>query len=79
MTPKETPKSIAIYIANKFVTKSVFDMTDLELKTERETAKRNALITVNEILCIDCGDMSEKCFDSHIEFWQQVKQEIEAL
>ena len=38
-----TPKKVATELANKFVTKSVFDMTDDELKQERITAKRNAL------------------------------------
>lgn len=45
-----TPKKVATELANKFVTKSVFDMTDDELKQERITAKRNALICVDEIL-----------------------------
>jgi hypothetical protein len=79
MKPIENAKAIAVNIANKFVTKSVFDMTDSELKTERENAKINALITVEEILLIDCKDMSEDCFNEHIDFWQQVKQEIQAL
>jgi hypothetical protein len=45
-----TPKKVATELANKFVTKSVFDMTDDELKQERLTAKNNALICVDEIL-----------------------------
>lgn len=43
------------------------------------TAKQCALIAVDEILDIDCFDMSEEHFDNHIEYWQQVKQEIEKL
>ena len=39
-------------------------------------AKQCALIAVDEILDIDCFDMSEEHFDNHIEYWEQVKQEI---
>jgi hypothetical protein len=42
-------------------------------------AKQCALIAVNEILDVDCFDMSEEHFDNHIEYWQEVKQEIEKL
>lgn len=38
-----------------------------------------ALNTVDEILDIDCFDMSEEHFDNHIEYWQEVKKEIEKL
>jgi hypothetical protein len=41
--------------------------------------KRCALIAVDEILDVDCCDMSEEYFDMHIEYWQQVKTEIENL
>jgi hypothetical protein len=40
-------------------------------------AKKFALIVVDEILDVDCFDMSEEHFDNHIEFWEEVKQEIE--
>jgi hypothetical protein len=43
------------------------------------TAKTCALIAVDEILDVDCCDMSEECFDNHIEYWEEVKQEIEKL
>jgi hypothetical protein len=45
-----TPKKKATELANKFITKSVFDMTDEELKQERLNAKKNALICIDEIL-----------------------------
>jgi hypothetical protein len=41
--------------------------------------KRCALIAVDEILDVDCCDMSEAYFYNHIEYWQEVKQEIEKL
>ena len=40
----------AIELVNKFITKSVFDMSDEELKQQRLNAKKNALICVDEIL-----------------------------
>jgi hypothetical protein len=44
-----------------------------------EFAKQCALIAVDEILDVDCFDMSEEHFDNHIEYWQQVKHKIEKL
>jgi hypothetical protein len=42
-------------------------------------AKECALIAVDEILDDDCFDMGEEAFDKRINFWQQVKKEIEEL
>ena len=44
-----------------------------------EFAIECAVIAVDEILDVDCFDMSEEHFDNHIEYWQQVKHEIEKL
>ena len=44
-----------------------------------EFAKQCALIAVDEILDVDCFDMSEEHFDNHIEYWQEIKHEIEKL
>jgi hypothetical protein len=38
-----------------------------------------ALIAVDEILDDNVDDMSEELFDIRIEYWQEVKQEIEKL
>jgi hypothetical protein len=38
-----------------------------------------ALIAVDEILEDNVDDMSEELFDIRIEYWQEVKQEIEKL
>jgi hypothetical protein len=73
-----TPKEKAIELSNKFVTKSVFDMTDLELKIERENAKRNALIAVNEIIK-QCWDYRDIDLQRSYDYWQEVKKEIQAL
>jgi hypothetical protein len=44
-----------------------------------QDAKQCALIAVDEILDVDCCDMSEEYFDNHIEYWKQVKTEIQNL
>ena len=44
-----------------------------------EFSRQCALRSVDEILDIDCFDMSEENFDNHIEYWQQVKTELEKL
>lgn len=44
-----------------------------------ELAKECALICVDEILELDVYDMSEDLFNNHIEFWEEVKKEIENL
>jgi hypothetical protein len=41
-----------------------------------EPAKECAIIVANEFLDYDMMDMSEEYFEKHIEFWEQVKQEI---
>jgi hypothetical protein len=66
-----TPQEKANQLANKFVFKSIFDMTDLELIEDRQKAKKSALISVDEIL--------KECIDIKKRYWQQVKQEIQAL
>jgi hypothetical protein len=68
MTPREK--------AEELVYK--FDDT-MEFSTPQRFAKKCALIAVDEILLIDCCDMSEENFVNHIEYWEQVQQEIEKL
>lgn len=80
-------KQKANEIANKFVTRSVFDMSNEQLKEERVIAKRNALICVDEIidaLKITTGHcelrrIDEQEVNSDFVFWDKVKTEIEAL
>lgn len=80
-------KQKANEIANKFVTRSVFDMSNEQLKEERVIAKRNALICVDEIidaLKITTGHcelrkLDQQEVDSDFAFWDKVKTEIEAL
>ena len=44
-----------------------------------DEAKQCAIVAVDEILDIDCCDMSEEHFNNHIEYWQEVKSELEKL
>lgn len=71
-----TPKEKANELANKFVFKSVFDMTNEELKEARKTAKQCALIAVDEILKTIMFE--PEAYEDRV-FWNNVKQEIEKL
>jgi hypothetical protein len=66
MTPKEK--------ADELIRKMTVDFS-----IEFEQSKLCALIAVDEILDVDCFDMSEEHFDNHIEYWKEVKQEINKL
>jgi hypothetical protein len=44
-----------------------------------EAGKKCALIAVDEILDDDVYDMSEKLFEKRINYWEEVKQEIQRL
>ena len=71
-----TPKEKAEELVHKYV-----DLTDGWVYGIKNWnyKKQCALIAVDEILDVDCFDMSEEHFDNHIEYWQEVKQEIEKL
>lgn len=73
-----TPKEKASQIVNK--------MFNCDKSTPKESmamlyphAKQCALIAVDEILDVDCYDMSEELFDNHIEYYTKVKHEIGKL
>ena len=73
-----TAKYKANELANRFVTKSVFDMTNEELKEQRILAKRNAIICVNEI--IDAIDWYEfQTPNKEINYWLDVRKELNKL
>ena len=73
-------KKIATELANKFVTKSIFDMSDDELKQERLNAKRNALICVDEILqYIDRINEKHQGSILNDADWLKVKDELNGL
>ena len=72
-----TAKKKAIELANKFVSKSVFDMTDEELKEQRKQGKAFAIICVKEIVTelnkLPSKDMSD------LQFWGEVDYELSLL
>jgi len=70
-------KEKANELANKFISKSVFDMTDEELKEQREQGKAFAIICVDEIL-----NDNSNIYDSdklNHKYWKEVKREISLL
>ncbi len=69
MTPKEKASELVFMFSHEV--RGIF--------FKKFRVKRCALIAVNEILLIDCCDMSEENFVNHIEYWEQVQQEIEKL
>jgi len=70
-------KEKANELANKFILKSVFDMTDEELKEQREQGKAFAIICVDEILNDNLNfDDSDRL--NH-KYWKEVKREISLL
>ena len=71
MTPKEKAEELVDKFINTF-----YKTQDFVWKS---TAKQCALIAVDEILQVDCCDMSEKNFDNHIDYWVAVEKEIEKL
>ena len=69
MTPKEKAKEIY----NKF------DMIIYTDQDHHSQVKRCSLRAVDEILDDDVYDMSEELFEKRIEYWEEVKQEINNL
>ncbi len=72
-----TPKEKAEELVEKFYPRAT--SYSLDRKNQNENAKQCAIVAVDEILDIDCCDMSEEHFNNHIEYWQEVKNEIEKL
>jgi hypothetical protein len=80
-------KQKAREIASKFVTRSVFDMSNEQLKEERTTAKRNALICVNEIIealkittghC-ELNKLDQQEVSSDLAYWEKVETELKEM
>jgi uncharacterized protein YlaN (UPF0358 family) len=72
MTAQEKAKELLV----KMTTNTNDDVT---LMYKNPYAKQCALIAVDEILDDDMYDMSQELFENRINYWQQVKQEIENL
>lgn len=71
-----TPKQKATELFEKMLST---DKVDNYSFVSYNVAKKCALICVDEILDDDVYDLSEKLFENRIEYWQEVKQEIENL
>lgn len=73
-------KHKAIELANKFITKSVFDMSDIELMEQRKLGKRFALICVDQILeNIKVYHKDSKAIPFNEKYWMGVKIELNKL
>jgi hypothetical protein len=68
MTPKEKAKELY------FKMYDVYGYDDYHLR-----AKKCALISVDEILDDDMYGMEEEHFEKRINYWEEVKKEIELL
>jgi hypothetical protein len=79
MTPKE--KSIELF--DKYMGFKMNPYNDLEMTLKKGIAKKNALIAVNEILKLRVIKKQiigyEILNTGNIEYWQEVKQEIELI
>jgi hypothetical protein len=76
MTPKEKAKEIF----NKYEKKLMYDYNNYHYKYNLEHCKQCALIAVDEMINFFINLSNEGfTFYSSIEYWQEVKQEIEKL
>jgi hypothetical protein len=79
MTPKEKTKDVAIDLVNKYknyVESGIINLYfDLELKNAKECAK----IAIDEILVVLKFNNLDFKMKKSIEYWLEVKQEIEKL
>ena len=78
MTPKEKAKEIVEQMSD-FIPRCDHNEENLNIETIIRCAKQCALIAVDEILDDDVYDMSEELFEKRINYWEEVKQEIQAL
>ena len=74
MTAKEKAKEL--FMDMKYHIPYVHDPTE---PSEDKIAKQCALIAVDEILDDDMYGMEEEHFEKRINYWEEVKKEIEKL
>jgi hypothetical protein len=72
-------KEKANELACKFISKSVFDMTDEELKEQREQGKAFAIICVDEILNDTLNPLAYEAKSDFYLYWKEVKKQISLL
>lgn len=69
-----TPKEKAVELVNKFERYSFeYEVNDCEQNTSKWNAKQCALIAVDEIVVVGVMNFND------MQYWQQVKTEIEKL
>ena len=73
-----TPKEKAEDLINKMLGLEIEDITKFDY-IDHEAAKHFALIAVDEIIKANPYEVSKTDMDSTIDYWQEVKQEIEKL
>jgi hypothetical protein len=88
MTPKEKAKKLynqffdyadSNYGASKFNKNWHGNVLAGERKVRKQSAKQCALIAVDEIIKANPYEVSKTDMDSTIDYWNEVKQEIEKL
>jgi hypothetical protein len=77
MTPKEKAKDLI----NKYIKPTIKwnPINDVGYYNDINAAKQCALIAVDEILKTNPYEWDGEDLNSNIDYWQEVKQEIEAL
>ena len=74
-----TPKEKAFELAHKFRLLEIRTSENSHMMISMANAKQCALIAVDEILKANPYEVNKTDMDSTIEYWQEVKQEIEKL
>ena len=74
-----TPRDKAFELAHKFRLLEIRTSENSHIMISMSDAKQCALIAVDEIIKANPYERNKTDMDSTIDYWQEVKQEIEAL
>ena len=74
-----TPKEKASKLVSEYLIHFVEFYNEKEYGYNNDKAKQCALIAVDEILDDDMYGMEEEHFEKRINYWEEVKKEIEKL
>jgi len=77
-----TPKEMALELYSKYYNRIEHTLCEEYSPHEIDVVKQCALIAVDEILNLNFNikcDASERCVNPVMDYWQEVKQEIELL
>jgi hypothetical protein len=81
-TPKQKAAELVDQMGSFQPEKSWLNFDDEPMEIEYiplRMAVNSALIVAESMLDMDCVDMSEKAFNKHIAYWNDVKQELNNL